>query len=370
MNQKVSLFFAFVFALFLASCAQEGAQVISGNISDAANLNIYFDKITASGNARVLSNAKADASGKFALVFEESLDPSVYRIRVGKKSAYLMLQPTDSQVELTGSLASLGDNSYTISGSPTSTELQQAMTNIGAGRTPGTNMDQFVTSSSNALINAFLANQIFNSSPTKVEVYKKINTQLLEQYPNNEFTKDFATTVAGIEQKLKAQKGKYKFSVGDVAPDIVGISPTGQTKKLSDLKGKVVLIDFWASWCKPCRVANPHVVEIYDKYNKDGFEVYSFSLDGVHPRQLAAYGGDASKISKAKAQQKKRWIDAISQDNLKWDTHASELAHWDSKANKEYGVSSIPTTFLVGRDGTFAAINPRNNLEEAVKAAL
>jgi len=98
--------------------------------------------------------------------------------------------------------------------------------------------------------------------------------------------------------------------------------------------------------------------------------VFSFSLDGVHPRQLSAIGNDAERLAQMKEQQKKRWVDAIKKDNLKWDSHASELAHWNSKANKEYGVSSIPTTFLVARDGTFAAINPRYNLEEAVKAAL
>lgn len=371
MKTRFSFFMIIIVAALMAACSgPKGAQNVSGSISDAANLNIYFDKMTASGNARVITNTKTDGSGKFNLSFEEKLDPAVYRLRVGAKKAYMMIKDEDSNVNIKGDIASISSNTFEITGSPASTDLQKALLDLGSNKNKGINIDQFVTASDDALLNAFLANQVYKASPSKLNVYKKINEDLEKQYPSNEYTKDFGTTVAAIEKTVKANQKKYKFKVGDVAPDIVGKDPKGKTRKLSDLKGKVVLIDFWASWCGPCRKANPHVVEVYDKYNKKGFEVFSYSLDGIHPRQLAAYGGDQEKIAKVKEQQKQKWINAIKQDNLKWDTHASELGHWSSKGNKDYGVSSIPTTFLVGRDGTFAAINPRYNLEEAVKAAL
>jgi thiol-disulfide isomerase/thioredoxin len=138
---------------------------------------------------------------------------------------------------------------------------------------------------------------------------------------------------------------------------------------LSDYKGKVVLLDFWASWCGPCRKANPHVVEIYNKYKGKGFDVFSVSLDGLDNRTRQALG-DNSQVQMNLDRQKERWIEAIRTDNLLWNGHVSDLLKWDSKAAAMYGVSGIPKTFLVDREGKIAAIDPRFNLEESVTSAL
>ena len=136
---------------------------------------------------------------------------------------------------------------------------------------------------------------------------------------------------------LGVSSSSSKLQIGTKAPEIELISPKGKAIKLSKLKGKVVLIDFWASWCGPCRRENPNVVEAFKKYNKTkfkngrGFEVLSVSLD----------------------RKKEPWIKGIEQDGLIWNNHG-----WDKDqiASKDYSVTSIPTAFLVDGNGVIVAL--------------
>lgn len=146
-----------------------------------------------------------------------------------------------------------------------------------------------------------------------------------------------------VDDLLSKVKSAGALAIGSEAPEIDLPTPQGENVKLSDLRGNYVLIDFWAAWCRPCRMENPNLVNAYNKYHKKGFDIYSVSLDA----------------------EKDSWTAAIEADDMAAWTHVSDLMYWDSEAAELYGVSAIPFNVLIDKKGKIIAKNLRGEaLEE------
>jgi thiol-disulfide isomerase/thioredoxin len=126
-----------------------------------------------------------------------------------------------------------------------------------------------------------------------------------------------------------------RFVAGEKAPDITLTTVNGVESKLSDLQGKFVLLQFWGSWCGPCRAENPHLVELYKKYHDQGFEIVSLGVE--------------SNVF--------NWQRAIQQDQMVWPYHSTDLKMFEGAIPKIFNVKSIPTTFLLNREGVIMGVS-------------
>lgn len=185
-----------------------------------------------------------------------------------------------------------------------------------------------VNTNPNSIVSLLIINDFLTQKSLPVEESKKLLATLTPEVKDTELGRSINKNLASVKAT----------DIGAFAPKFEGPTPDGGTLSLDDAMGKVTLIDFWASWCRPCRVENPNIVAIYNDYKDKGFDVIGVSLD--------------------RPNQKDRWLKAIEDDKLDWH-HVSNLQFWNDPIAKLYGVRSIPRAYLIDEEGKIIAKNLR-----------
>jgi peroxiredoxin len=188
-------------------------------------------------------------------------------------------------------------------------------------------MKQFLAGHSKTNVALDVVKQLAGSTPDYAEVYP-LFAKLSPEVQNSDAGKTYLQYLNNIKA----------VSIGATAPEFTQNDPEGKPVSLASFRGKYVLIDFWASWCGPCRAENPNVVKAYNNYKDKNFTILGVSLDQPNAKD--------------------KWLKAISDDNLTW-TQVSDLAFWDNAVAKQYAIRSIPQNFLIDPQGKIIAKNLR-----------
>ena len=367
-NQLNHFIILFSLCALFVSCS-DGKSKISGNIENAKNETLFFEHLTPT-KVNKLDSVKIEKNGDFKLSVTIP-EYGFYRVRLTDNNFITLLLDTTANIEITANALNMQDG-YTLKGSPESEKIAELFNSIKKSAAQRDSISRLynmlehegkmdsITSAS--LTSQFLAVNVSNreyilnfakennNSLLPLLAVEYLNTQedvaeitrivesLNTNFPNSDYVKPLLTRV----NELK------RLAIGSQAPEIVVNDPDGKQIALSSLRGKVVLVDFWASWCKPCRMENPNVVKVYAKYKNKGFEIFGVSLD----------------------KEKGAWLEAIAADNLTWK-HGSELAFWNSSFVKTYNIDGIPKTFLLDQNGIIIAKDLRGEqLEQKLAEVL
>ena len=199
---------------------------------------------------------------------------------------------------------------------------------------------------SSSMVSVYLLNQhvvpgmqLFDAARNP-EIFYHVDSALYALYPESDLVLDLHSFVAGLKKSVTvAGKPGTRPAPGDILPEIVLPGPNGDTLRLSSTRGMVVLVDFWAAWCPPCREENHNLVKIYDMWHWRGFEIFQVSLD----------------------LRREDWTEAIRNDKLGRWKHVSDLKYRDSEVVKKFGLTEIPASFLLDREGRVIAVNLRGD---------
>ena len=362
-----------ILGLFSCSPDKQGAFELKGTFTESNGEIIYLEKLM-SPQPVLVDSTSVDENGNFSF---KNYTPKIgfYRIKVNSQNFAALILDSADRVTVTGSIKDLG-NTYKVTGSPETTlfmeynelgkanKYQQDSLNLAFQTVMGTlKMDSLKMDSLSkifqppydamtAKFSRELAAKLKNNpsmyasllwlqgvEPSEnIELYKTLDEALMKKFPNDKMVRSIHE---GIAKELATLSGQE-------APEINLPTPDGKELALSSFRGKIVLIDFWASWCGPCRKEMPNVVKIYNKFKNKGFEIYGVSLD----------------------QDKDRWLEAIVKDGITWP-QVSDLKYWNCEAAKAYAVQGIPYTVLVDKEGKIIAKGLRGiELEEAIDKAL
>jgi len=356
-------------SLALFSCGETdsaaGKVVITGNLQNAPEGVVVLSQYTDS-RPKVLDTLEIKSNGDFTFEFDSIGTPTFYELNLyGQRIVKLALYKENVDVKFNFS----DPNSLQIEGSQDSKEMLKLEKLMDAyqGQVNQLNEKYYEAMSKN---DAEVIRQIqldaMNLEAQQVVKVKEMIESMGNSFaslaavgllnPQNDFpfldalvtklNENYPETIAILQLKQQLDEMRA-LAVGQLAPDIVLPDPSGKTTKLSDLRGKYVLIDFWAAWCKPCRQENPNVVRLFNQYNSKGFEVFGVSLD----------------------RSREDWVKAIADDQLNW-TQVSDLQYFNSAAAVLYQIQAIPATYLVDPDGKIIAKDLRGPSLEAKLAEL
>ncbi len=361
------LFYALAVSAVLYSCTDSknaSGFELKGNLQNSKGESVYLEKLSQSGTV-VVDSAAIDDKGDFLL---NNYSPSVgfYRLRINNANFAMLVLDSAQKVVIKGDARDLG-NTFSAEGSP-DTKLFLEYNVMGQQQKRRTDSLEnifrtaLITQKLDSLTADSLSKELQKPYETMIaqysdkvaqkirentgsfasimaiqqlrpenymDVYKALDQGLQQKYPNSDEIKSFHAMVQQTQMMVaRAEATK----VGNEAPELILPTPDNKELALSSLRGKVVLIDFWASWCGPCRKEMPNVKLVYQKYKDKGFEIYGVSLD----------------------KDRNAWLEAIEKDGLKWP-QVSDLKFWQSEAAQTYAVQSIPHTVLIGKDGKILA---------------
>jgi peroxiredoxin len=358
-------------AITLYSCSTSNSKSefeIKGNLSNSKGETIYLEKLSQTGVAAI-DSAVLNDKGEF-LMNHSSPRIGFYRLRVNASNFAMMVLDSAQKITITADARDLG-NSFKVEGSP-DTKLFLEYNALAQGQKMRTDSLEniFRTAMVTLKLDSLRADSLSKElqKPYEVmvsqysdviakkikentgsfasimaiqqlrpenylDIYKALDKGLNEKYPNNSDLKSFHGMVQQAEMMVSKTES---IKVGAEAPELILPMPNDKDLALSSLRGKVVLIDFWASWCAPCRKELPNVKRAYEKYKSKGFEILGVSLD----------------------KDRDAWLEAISKEGLTWP-QVSDLKFWQSEACAIYAVQSIPYTVLVDKDGKILATDLR-----------
>ncbi|ALL04201.1 alkyl hydroperoxide reductase [Pedobacter sp. PACM 27299] len=294
--------------------AQDNSKVtITGTLKGANTGKVYLQKFD-NKMFKTLDSAEVK-NGTFK--FSKSLKlPELYGLTVDKEQSPLYVFLEKGQVNVT-----LDPEKYYRNSVVTGSVSNDLFTSYKQEK--DVKIEEFIKKNPASLVSAYVLYRDFSYRLTPEEINQSL--QLLD--PTLQST-PYVAVLKDLVNVLNA------VSIGKKAPDFEGNTPEGKTIKLSDHFGKYLLLDFWASWCGPCRRENPNLVKAYQKYHEKGFDIFAVSLD----------------------KSKEAWLKGIKDDNLSW-THVSDLAFWNSAPAKLYGVRAIPANVLIDPNGVIIARN-------------